>query len=213
MRLSIEDLSENNRFRQIKVLPYSEISEFVFENILHSTAVTAFYWASCLLTLGTAVIVIINIGGYFSFGQVLLHALLGLMVFPLLVVPVHEILHIIPYFVSGARDIRYGFEPGQFAFFVTAHRYVARPVQFILVAFFPFIVLTVLMMFLILYLPGLWKWSLSLFLFVHTTMCAGDFAMANFYWINRDGKIYTWDDADSRVAYFYKENKTVNADN
>ncbi len=28
---------------------------------------------------------------------------------------------------------------------------------------------------LIFHIPGLWKWSLSLFLFVHTTMCAGDF--------------------------------------
>jgi len=54
-------------------------------------------------------------------------------------------------------------------------------------------------------LPGLWKWSLSLFLFVHTTMCAGDFAFLNFYHINRKKKIYTWDDADRKESYFYEE--------
>jgi hypothetical protein len=36
-------------------------------------------------------------------------------------------------------------------------------------------------------------------------MCAGDFSLLNFYWINRDKKIYTWDDADQKMAYFYEE--------
>jgi hypothetical protein len=44
-----------------------------------------------------------------------------------------------------------------------------------------------------------------LFLFVHATMCAGDFAMLNFYHINKARKIYTWDDADLKEAYFYEE--------
>jgi len=54
-------------------------------------------------------------------------------------------------------------------------------------------------------LPGLWKWSLSIFLFVHATMCAGDFALLNFYFLNRRKKIYTWDDFDKKIAYFYEE--------
>jgi hypothetical protein len=54
-------------------------------------------------------------------------------------------------------------------------------------------------------LPGLWKWSFSLFLFVHATMCAGDFALLNYYFINKHRKIYTWDDADLKEAYFYEE--------
>jgi len=40
---------------------------------------------------------------------------------------------------------------------------------------------------------------------VHTTMCAGDFALLNFYHINRHRKIYSWDDADEKIAYFYEE--------
>jgi hypothetical protein len=58
---------------------------------------------------------------------------------------------------------------------------------------------------LLLYVPGLWKWSLSLFLFVHATMCAGDFALLNFYFMKRNKKIYTWEDADGKMAYFYEE--------
>jgi hypothetical protein len=38
-------------------------------------------------------------------------------------------------------------------------------------------------------------------------MSAGDIAMASYYYINRDKKILTWDDAESKVAYFYEETK------
>jgi hypothetical protein len=58
---------------------------------------------------------------------------------------------------------------------------------------------------LVIFLPGLWKWSFSLFLFIHTTMCAGDFALLNLYYINKEKKIYTWDDLDKKEAYFYEE--------
>jgi hypothetical protein len=36
-------------------------------------------------------------------------------------------------------------------------------------------------------------------------MCAGDFALLNFYYLNRDKQIYTWDDADDKTAYYYEK--------
>jgi hypothetical protein len=36
-------------------------------------------------------------------------------------------------------------------------------------------------------------------------MCAGDFALLNLYFVNKDKKIYTWDDLDKKEAYFYEE--------
>ena len=93
----------------------------------------------------------------------------------------------------------------QYLFYVTAHRYVASERQFRFVALVPFILMSLIILFLVLSLPGLWKWSLSLFLFVHTTMCAGDFAMLNFYAVNKGKKLYTWDDFDEKAAYFYEE--------
>ena len=134
-----------------------------------------------------------------------MHSLLGLIVFPLLYVPVHELLHIIPYYLTGAKRIRIGMDLRQYMFYVTAHRHVTGKKQFKLVALVPFLITSAVMLYLILILPGLWKWSLSLFLFVHTTMCAGDFAMLNFYALHKGKKIYTWDDFDEKTAYFYEE--------
>ena len=137
--------------------------------------------------------------------NILLHSILGLVIFPILIIPLHEMLHIIPFFLAGARDIRVGMNLKQYIFYVTAHKHVATSGQFKVVALIPFILVTLVLLFLILFLPGLWKWSLSVLLFVHTTMCAGDFALLNFYWLNRRKKIYTWDDADEKMAYFYEE--------
>ena len=209
MALQVEDLLDESRFRQILKLPYDEIVSFVLDYIRRKSGLTTFYWAVCLFFLGIAVIVRINISGYYELKYIFIHTILGLVAFPLLYIPVHELLHIIPYFFTGAKRIRIGMDLRQYMFYVTAHRHVATAKQFRFVALVPFLITSLVFIFLVFSLPGLWKWSLSLFLFVHATMCAGDFAMLNFYVINKKKKIYTWDDADEKMAYFYEEIRGV----
>jgi hypothetical protein len=205
MAPKVEDLEDTSRYRQIFELSYDELVPFVFDYLKRKSAVTIFFWSVCLLFLGTAIRIRINIGGYFPFREIILQTALGMFILPLIFIPVHELLHIIPYFLSGARKIRVGMDLKQYLFYVTAHRHVATPLQFRIVALFPFLVISIGLIALILLLPGLWKWSLSLFLFIHTTMCAGDFALLNFYFLKKGRKIFTWDDADRKTAYFYEE--------
>jgi hypothetical protein len=205
MAMKAEDLDDISKYRQILKIPYDELVTFVIEYIRRRSGLTIFYWSMCLIFLVIAVTVRLNISGYFPFKQIFLHTILGLVVFPILTVPVHEFLHIFPFFITGAKNIRVGMDLSQYMFYVTAHRHVTSARQFILVAVVPFLSVSVALLFLVLMLPGLWKWSLSLLLFVHATMCAGDFAMVNFYFLNRRKKIYTWDDFDKKTAYFYEE--------
>lgn len=205
MALKVEDLSNESRFRHLLTISYADIVSFVLDYIGRKTVLTLFFWSVCLIFLGLAVTVRINITGYYEFRKIFSHTLMGLVLFPILIVPFHELLHLIPYFLSGAKNIRVGMDLSQYIFYVTAHRHVASPLQFKVVAMIPFIIVSIISLFLVFYLPGLWKWSLSLFLFAHTTMCAGDFAMLNYYHINKHRKIYTWDDADLKEAYFYEE--------
>ncbi len=205
MALQVEDLEDQSKYRQILKVPYEDMVPFVLDFIRRRTGLMVFFWSACMVFLGIALFVRINISGYFPFKNIFMHTLLGLIIIPLVYIPVHELLHIIPYYFTGARNIRIGMDLSQYMFYVTAHRYVANEKQFRFVALVPFIVTSVVILFLVLYLPGLWKWSLSLFLFMHATMCAGDFAMLNFYSIHNGKKIYTWDDADEKVAYFYEE--------
>lgn len=205
MALIAEDLNDQTKYRQILAISYNDLIPFIIDHLKRKTNLTIFFWSACLFYFGLACIVRINISGYFPISQILYHSFLGLIIFPIICIPVHELLHIIPYYISGARKIRVGMDLKQYMFYVTAHRHVATPLQFRIVAILPFLIISVAITLIIFLLPGLWKWSLSIFLFIHTTMCAGDFALLNFYWLNKKKKIYTWDDAELKMAYFYEE--------
>jgi hypothetical protein len=205
MALQVEDLEDQKRFRLFLIIPYKDLIEFVFEYLKKKSVLAIFFWSVCALFLGITIIIRVELAGNFPESQILLHTVMGLIIFPLLCVPFHEFLHIVPYYLSGARNIKVGMDLKQFLFYVTAHRYVASSLQFRIVALTPFLIISAGLTFLILDLPGLWKWSLSLFLFSHATMCAGDFALLNLYFLNKHKKIYTWDDADKKEAYFYEK--------
>lgn len=205
MEISVDDLQDQSRFRHLLTVSYSDIISFVLDYIRRKTGLTVFFWSMCMIFFGISVTIRVNLAGIFELKRIITHTMLGAVIFPILIIPVHEGLHILPYFIAGARKIKIGMDLSQYMFYVTAHRHVVTPGVFRTVAIIPFIVIGLATLFLVLWLPGLWKWSLSLFLFVHATMCAGDFAMLNFYHINKSRKIYTWDDAYLKEAYFYEE--------
>ena len=205
MSLVVEDLDDQSKYRQILAISYRDLVPFIFEYLRKKSVLIIFFWTVCLIFLALAIRIRVNIAGNFPISQILLHTVMGMIIFPILCIPFHELLHIVPYVISGAKRIRVGMDLKQYLFYVTAHRHVTKSLQFKIVALIPFIVISLIFLFLVFYLPGLWKWSMSLFLFVHTTMCAGDFALLNFYFLNRKKKIYTWDDADEKMAYYYEE--------
>jgi hypothetical protein len=205
MALQVEDLEDQSKYRQILKISYQDLIPFILDYLKRITGVTIFFWSACAVFLITAIRIRMSIAGYFPFKEILMHTAIGIIFLPLLSVPVHELLHIVPYWLSGARKIRVGMDLKQYLFYVTAHRYVATPLQFKIVAIVPFLLISIALGFLILILPGLWKWSFSIFLFAHATMCAGDFALLNFYFTKKGRKIYTWDDADRKIAYFFEE--------
>jgi hypothetical protein len=207
MAILVEDLDDQKKFRQMLAIPYQDLIRFIFDYLKKKSGLTFFFWSVCLIFLIITILVRIKIAGQFPAAGIILHSVLGLIIFPVLCIPVHESLHILPYYLSGARRIRIGMDLKQYIFYVTAHRHVATPLQFVIVAIFPFLIISSVFTILVFLLPGLWKWSLSIFLFAHTTMCAGDFALLNFYFLNRDKKIFTWDDAERKIAYFYEEIK------
>jgi len=205
MSFKIEDLDDQNRFRLFLTIPYKKLIDFVFEYLKKKSIFIYLFFTICLVFLALAGYIRINIAGHFHFSQILLHSVIGFAVLPVICIPFHEFLHAVPFLLSGAKNLRVGMDLKQYLFYISAHRYVASPLQFWIVALTPFLVVSTLMIILIIQLPGLWKWSLSVFLFAHATMCAGDFALLNLYFLNRDKRIYTWDDVDKKEAYFYEK--------
>jgi hypothetical protein len=205
MAYNIEDIEDQTRFRLLLCIQYNDLVGFVLSYLKKKSSFILMFWALCAVFLAIAVYFRITLHPYFPLLKIIRHSLIGFIVLPLLIIPLHELLHIIPYLLTGARNIRVGMDLRQYLFYVTAHRYVANPSQFKVVAIFPFAFISLLLIILICLVPDLWKWSLSAFMFTHATMCAGDFALLNFYFLNSDKEIYTWDDADRKEAYFYQK--------
>jgi hypothetical protein len=205
MSYSVEDLEDQKKFRLFLTISYTDLIGFVFDHLKKKTWLTYIYWSFCTIFLCFSIFIRFRLRGGFTESSFLLHSLTGMIILPLVFIPVHEFLHVIPYFLSGAKNIRVGMDLRQYLFYVTAHKYVASPVQFIIVALTPVILISTALILSVFIIPGLWKWSLSLFLFVHATMCAGDIALLNLYIVNKDKKIYTWDDVDKKEAYFYEK--------
>jgi Putative zincin peptidase len=205
MVYTVEDLEDQNKFRLFLTLSYTDLIPFIFDSLKKKSGLMIFFWALCIIFLFVTVFIRIKISGYFPESGFLHHSVIGLIILPIIFIPVHELLHVIPYYFSGAKNIRIGMDLKQYMFYVTAHKYVATPFQFRLVALVPIIIISLGLILSIILLPGLWKWSLSLFLFVHATMCAGDIALLNLYWVNKNKKIYTWDDVEKKEAYFYEK--------
>lgn len=205
IKYSIDHLERSGKFILLRKLSYDDIVPFVFQNIKIKTPLILIYWFSCAIFLMIAIYVRVSISGMYDQPSPLIHTLIGLILLPVISIPVHEFLHIIPYYLMGARDIRVGMDLKQMMFYVTAHRFVASQRVFRIVAAFPWLLISIALLIMIHSVPPLWKWSLSLTLFFHATMCAGDFALLNFYIINGKKRIYTWDDADKKESYFYQE--------
>ncbi len=179
MSLVVEDLDDQSKYRQILAISYKDLVPFIFEYLQKKSVLIIFFWTMCLTFLALAIRIRINIAGNFQISQIFLHSVLGMIIFPILCIPFHELLHIVPYFISGAKRIRVGMDLKQYLFYVTAHRHVTKSLQFKIVALIPFILISMIFLFLVLHMPGLWKWSMSIFLFAHTTMCAGVFASSH----------------------------------
>jgi len=117
MRPEPEDLENQAEYRQLLKLPFEEVAVFVFDQLRKGTGLIVFYWSVCLLFAGSALVVRINLAGHFPLKLFILHSFFGLILFPLVSVLIHEILHIVPFLLTGARKIRMGMDLRQFIFF------------------------------------------------------------------------------------------------
>lgn len=198
----IQELEEGSGYEKALTLNYSEIAPFVLNNLTRFSLPMALVWITTAASICLSVWYWPGLKFHSDDPQVLSGLLTGLVIIPLLLVPLHEGLHLIPFRIAGARDIRMGADLRQGIFYVTAHRFVAGKGLFALVAMTPFILITTGILTAFTLSPSWWQWVLAMSLTAHTTMCAGDAALLGFMYSFKHRRVYTWDDADKKEAYF-----------
>jgi hypothetical protein len=84
-----------------------------------------------------------------------------------------------------------------------ADRFVIASKPFILLAIAPFIIINSLLIIGIAILPTPYNYILAGALMMHTSGCAGDFALISYYYVNRSKEIVTYDDQSAQITYFF----------
>lgn len=161
--------------------------------------VTIVYTLVCGYFAGAYIATIFRDG---STGAALYLGTLAIVPATLLLLPLHEALHALAYWVCGARDIRFGWVPRQFMVYAAAHHFVANSRQFVFVAILPFAVITAGL----LVAKSMWPAYTLLWygvLMLHTVGCMGDAALLGYYYDHRQRGLLTYDDLAEKKSYFF----------
>jgi MFS family permease len=203
--LKPDDVKNSGGYRLIKELSHDEIIEFVMGQFKQLRWPMAFFYGFNIFLLG--LIVAFTIGNflysYISWGLYWQYFLLGVVAGMLLVIPLHEMLHGLAYKLAGAPAVKYGVDLKQMMFYASAPGFVAGKYAFYLVAFSPFVLINMIFLAGILFGPVTVQWGSLVAVFMHGTMCIGDFAMVNFFAAFPRQKVYTYDDKSEKRSYFY----------
>jgi hypothetical protein len=118
------------------------------------------------------------------------------------------LLHGIAFKIFGARKLKYGKDLKQMMFYVTVHQFVMNRKEFSVLALMPFVVITLFLLIMEWILPNTYIWLFLSAIFWHATMCIGDFAMLAFFERFNNLEMYTFDDAENKITYFYCKAKS-----
>jgi hypothetical protein len=198
MTPSIDEL-RGEGFELLDELHYDDLLAFAARYFFEKTSwVTRLHHVLSVIALGAlvAAVIIRDVPWLTALAQFAL----GFAIMFLIVLPIHEGLHALAYRAAGAREIRWKMIWRYLAAYVVAERFVAGRTVFFVVALAPFVVITPLAILLAAGFPG-WSVLWLTVLLWHTAGVSGDWALMNYYWLNRDREIFTWD--ESGRSYFY----------
>lgn len=199
-------LENDPGYRLVKELDFNDMIPFVLTNIRRRSIISTLF---AMVNLGMMVFIVWYlitglIGSQITWQAVIRQSLMGIFSGSVLVVPLHEILHGLAYWVLGAKKVKFGVDFQQFIFFVTADRYPVSKRELCFLAMTPFLLINLAAGVLsIALLPHL-ALFIAFMLLSHNVMCIGDFALVNFV-LPLKGRIFSFDKPENKKSYFYEE--------
>ncbi|MFO7922474.1 MAG: DUF3267 domain-containing protein [Bacteroidales bacterium] len=201
----IEDLHNNSKYRLVKVLKHKEVVFFVVRQLkILKWPMLFFYIFILALFIMMAAVTAHNIIYHqISWGSYWIFMFYGVFSGMILIIPFHEALHGLAYRCAGAKKVKYGMDLKQMLFYASAPGFVADKKAFLLVALFPFLIINLFFAAGIAFGQPEVKWASLTALFVHSTLCIGDFAMINFLASFPGSGLFTYDDQSTKTSYFF----------
>lgn len=209
MKIRPEDLTEQNGFRHIITMKHSNMLPFVFQYMKTKTSLNFFFWMFNLGLIGYAIFSWIAqwIHGNMDWAASVLYSFTGILVFLLIIIPLHELIHLAGMRILGAGKLHISANLRQGMFYACADGFVMSRNEFFFVALLPFLLINLVLLYLIFSLNGVMVTGLWWIFLFHSTGCVGDFALMSFYMVNRDKEILTYDDVKVGRSVFYERVK------
>lgn len=201
MKPSSEELRKDPSYHHLLTVPFDNLLPFLFENMKPNTRTMGFFYFFLSICVITVFIFIMQPG--YTFGQLFWYGLAGFISSFTVLVPFHELLHGLAFKFYGAGKLKYGKDLKQMMFYVTVDNFVMNRKEFSVLALMPFVVITLFLLVLEWILPSTYIWFFLSAIFWHATMCIGDFSMLAFFEKNKFMELYTFDDAEKKITYFY----------
>jgi hypothetical protein len=206
VKLTPEDLKNENEFELLTEVSHQELREFVITQIKDEKQIIRIYSIYQIIMMVLFIFLLTrsivfafrgNFDGLIGIGWSVLFS------FSVLIV-IHELLHALAYWITGARNISFGFVLKKFIFYALADKQVIQSKVFHFVALTPFVVVKLIG---ILGAISFCNEKLIYFFLtvicLHSLFCAGDIAMLSFYKLHREKEIYNFDNRSEGKTYFY----------
>ncbi len=209
MKIPPEDL-QSSKYELLHTIDNKDILTFVRNYLDFSFPLSRFFWFFNLLL---TVFLIADLLGtlirssFTNTFSIIAYLFLGLGVFFIGLIPLHEAFHAIAYKIIGAPKVLLRVDWNQMAFFALAPNFVVNEREFRIVAVAPFFIITTGLIAGLWLVQGPFKWAIWSALFWHTSGCGGDFALLNFFHQHDDKEVLTFDDAEGKYSYFYSAKK------
>ncbi len=205
MTLTPQELRDSGKYSLLKELSHDKIIGFVIAQMKQLRWPIAFFYLFNVVLLALMMLFTAGniIHSYISWGLYWMYLGIGVVLGMLVVIPFHEMVHGLAYKLSGAPMVKFGADMKQMLFYASAPGFVAGKHEFFLVAFSPFVLINLLFLAGIVFGSPEIQWGFLVAIFMHSTMCVGDFAMANYFASFPGKKVYTYDDKSEKRSYFF----------
>ncbi len=204
--MTIEKLQNDPSYSLLLMLPHDDILPFVEKQFYSKTVIIRTFLALNVLLLAMAIgLAAFDIWhGRLTFWDILSYLSIGTLIVFTIMIPVHEGLHGLAYKLVGAPTISFGVNWKKFYFFAVADRFIVARKPFTFIALLPFATISLLGLATLAVGSLPVRWIAIGVLLMHTTACAGDFAMLSFYEQYRHAReLLTYDDVSQKRSYFY----------
>ncbi len=122
----------------------------------------------------------------------------------IILLPIHEGIHAITFWLKGAKDVRFSMAKKGFAVFTIANKHIVKLNEYPVLALMPFIVITLILTILA-YIFSAYLVFFSILIAIHSFACMGDMILVNFAINHWNQRIYNYDDFDQKRSYFFEE--------